>query len=348
MKILHVTETFDRDTGVSLVCGELCNRHLPHQTCAIAYNKADGYPIAPAAHVTHFYQCPWHSFEPDFVHIHTIWSPYYLKTMAYCLWHKIPYGITLHGSMMPWRMAIRPRQKRLFLRAGLRYLINHARWIHVTSQEEAAQAKIWGITAPYLMAPLATDLPEIPPPQPHAQPKTILFVSRVSAEKDLPTLLTAWHKCQRTDARLKIVGPDWNNHLTTLQEQIKHEQIERVTFCGPLYGQALHDAYQLADLFVLPSPSENFSAVILQALSYGLPIIATQGTPWQILETDHLGSWLPSHDPDLLAAAINHWLDIDHPTRLSIFERARNLVKTTYSWHTLIETFDSGGYAAGM
>lgn len=57
-----------------------------------------------------------------------------------------------------------------------------------------------------------------------------------------------------------------------------------ILFTGPVYGADKDAVYRLADLFVLPSFTENFGVVVADALSYGMPVITTKGTPWAELE----------------------------------------------------------------
>ena len=45
-------------------------------------------------------------------------------------------------------------------------------------------------------------------------------------------------------------------------------------FIGSVFGGAKDKAYRNADLFVLPSYAENFGSVVVEALSYGVPVIA--------------------------------------------------------------------------
>ena len=64
-------------------------------------------------------------------------------------------------------------------------------------------------------------------------------------------------------------------------------QIEKevdVVFTGPVYGDDKDNLHRLADLFVLPSFTENFGAVVSDSLAYGVPVITTKGTPWAELE----------------------------------------------------------------
>jgi glycosyltransferase involved in cell wall biosynthesis len=108
------------------------------------------------------------------------------------------------------------------------------------------------------------------------------------------------------------VDPD---HVAALQTQVYARSWERrVVFTGPLTGGALRAEYDAADLLVLPSRSESYGMVVVEALAHGLPVIATAvgGVP-EALGQAAIGALpgllVPPEDPVALAAALRAWLD---------------------------------------
>src|SRR5690606_19955360 len=89
---------------------------------------------------------------------------------------------------------------------------------------------------------------------------TLLFLSRVHPTKGLENLLQAWAALQHQHLqwKLRIVGPGEPSYLKKLGDLASSLGLERITFDGPLYGREKDQAYRSADLFVLPTHSENF------------------------------------------------------------------------------------------
>jgi glycosyltransferase involved in cell wall biosynthesis len=81
--------------------------------------------------------------------------------------------------------------------------------------------------------------------------------------------------------QLVIAGPD-NDGYQGVLERLARDQVclSSIIFAGPVYGQAKWKLYQDADLFVLPTLSENFGLVVGEALACGVPVITTKGAPW--------------------------------------------------------------------
>jgi glycosyltransferase involved in cell wall biosynthesis len=108
------------------------------------------------------------------------------------------------------------------------------------------------------------------------------------------------------------VDPD---HVSALLTQVYARSWERrVIFTGPLVGRALGAAYGVADLLVLPSRSESYGMVVVEALAHGLPVVATAvgGVP-EALGRAPVGALpgmlVPPEDPAALAGALRAWLD---------------------------------------
>ena len=103
-------------------------------------------------------------------------------------------------------------------------------------------------------------------------------------------LLNTWKRIAPEGWRLVIAGNDDSNHLPLVERKILDLGLEEwVEVVGPLFGVAKEQAYREADLFVLPSYSENFGIVVAEAMGYGVPVLTTTGCPWREIESVLVG-----------------------------------------------------------
>jgi glycosyltransferase involved in cell wall biosynthesis len=88
--------------------------------------------------------------------------------------------------------------------------------------------------------------------------------------------LLNWH--------VEYAGPDYDGHLAQVQNKIRELGVEdNFTYLGNLGDNEKWTAYRRADVFVLPTYSENFGIVVAEALYAEIPVITTKGTPWSEL-----------------------------------------------------------------
>lgn len=91
--------------------------------------------------------------------------------------------------------------------------------------------------------------------------------------------------------------------------------------------------YREADLFVLPTFSENFGLVVAEALAYGLPVITTRGAPWADLETYGCGWWIET-GMEPLVPALRAAMALSNAERRAMGERGRVYVRR-YDWDVI-------------
>lgn len=147
----------------------------------------------------------------------------------------------------------------------------------------------------------------------------LLCVASITPRKGHDVLVRALRKIDR-DWRLTCVGP----HGPFL-EQLPED--DRVSFRGPLTGEALTSAYASADLFVLASRNETYGMVVTEALAHGLPTIAS-AVP------DALGDGgllLPPGDENAFEAALTRWFE-DQDFRAELRAKALTRRASLSTW----------------
>lgn len=162
------------------------------------------------------------------------------------------------------------------------------------------------------------------------------FVGRLSPEKGLQHLLLALKRPTLSSVHLAIVGdgPERSN----IQKQITDLELQsRVHLLG--YRRDTLNVYHALDGFVLPSTIEAFPMVLLEAMSCGLPVIASNvGEINRIIHTDSVGYLTQPGNSDSLASAIERWLEAT-PTENYIGRTAREHVITQFSSHTMAHRY---------
>ena len=82
---------------------------------------------------------------------------------------------------------------------------------------------------------------------------------------------------------------------------------------------------------MLPSDTENFGVTVAEALASGTPVIASQGTPWQGLERERCGSWVPI-GVEPLAIALKEMMAMSDEERTVMGARGREWIRRDFSW----------------
>ena len=135
---------------------------------------------------------------------------------------------------------------------------------------------------------------------------TLLTVARLIPEKGVFDLLDALAIVRRDQPCRLLVAGTGPAHRDLVDRIAALHLDDAVDLLGYVSGPQLEETYRRADLFVLPTYfAEGFPLSIMEAMSYGLPIVTTRirGSADQLVAGEH-GVFVPPHDPQALAEAI--------------------------------------------
>lgn len=272
------------------------------------------------------------------IHDNGLWLPTNHAVAAAARFLKRPFLISPRGMLSQWALSHHRWKKRIAWRCFQRTDLFGASALHVTSEQELEDARRAGFRGPIAVIPNGVSLAGTARQrttdnrQQNSKIRTALFVGRVHQVKGLMNLVEAWSVVRPNGWRMVIAGNDENGYSEKLKAESRKLKVEHeFEFVGPVEGNKKNELYQKADLFILPSYSENFGIAIAEALANELPVITTKETPWKDL-IDHGCGWWEEIGAEPLARALHKATQLDEETRRKMGKRGRELAATKYSW----------------
>ena len=273
--------------------------------------------------------------EFDLVHNHSLW----LLQNLYPSWaanrFSIPIIISPRGTLSSAAMNSGSKFKKLYWKIFQKPALKTATCFHATSESEIVDIRRHGLLQPVILIPNGLNLPELSStrnPDITKAKKKLLFLGRIHPIKGLTNLIKAWNEFEKEnkDWELEIAGPDSYGYLKKLKNLSQKLNISNVIFSDEVTGAEKEKKYISSNLFILPSHSENFGMVVGEALSYGLPCIASHGTPWKELNKKNAG-WWTSNSPKHLLATIKEATKCSDRELEEMGQNGRNWIKEDFS-----------------
>ncbi|MES1982938.1 MAG: glycosyltransferase [Pseudomonadota bacterium] len=273
---------------------------------SIVYNKPMTMPVTMSVPgvitYQHFYGYPHFTFSPqsfwwlfkniekyDMLILHGVWNFPILAAALVCRIKKVPYFVVPHGTLYKETIELRSALlKKTFLKLYVERMLVGAKRILFTTRDERdkvtnfLQLDFSSFVLPNIVR--SAEFKQLPVRgefRRHysipADAPVLLHYGRISRKKGIEFSIQALAKLSSEfpDAVLAVVGGDEEGYRAVIERCAKDWGVQhRVIFTAmverkPMGMQAMVDA----DIFVLPSLSENFGMAVVEAMQCGLPVV---------------------------------------------------------------------------
>jgi glycosyltransferase involved in cell wall biosynthesis len=236
------------------------------------------------------------------VHFHGLWQRNFPALARECMRRGIPYVVSPHGMLEPWACRKKWWKKWPYFHFVEKRWMARAACVLATAKPEAERLAGFFPRSRIESLPLgltADKRPDYAAARARLGWSTgetvLLFLSRIHEKKGLDLLLAALaglHGKVPRATRLVIVGPEEQpEYAARCRELIARNErrLPRADWIGPVWGEDRWSYFQGADLFCLPTHSENFGLAVLESCQVGTPALTTTETPWRDVLTGGRG-----------------------------------------------------------
>lgn len=269
----------------------------------------------------------------DIYHIQGLWMLSGWQVAKYAKCHNRPYVVTLRGMLYPQALSKNSLIKKLSLTLYQRNMLENAAAVQCTCKEEADYYRQLGFKNPIAIIPNPIECRGINVRCiSNNNVIRIGYLGRVHPRKRIEKLIYTFSNLQSelNNAELVIIGNGDIQYKQFLKNEVNRLNLTNVKFTGFLTGEEKNRAISSLDCLVVPSDFENFGNIVTEALVRGVPVIASKGTPWKILEDWNCGYWI-NNDQKSIDNAIMKFINLPLKDRIAMGVAGRELVEREFS-----------------
>lgn len=339
INVAHFTDTFYEINGIAatlqqqLRIAKATGKQLTVMTCEeMTHTPMDGVrrfePIGirnlPEYPEQKLYYPPFldmlrFCYEGRFTHLHSATpGPIGLSALAIAHILKLPIVGTYHTSLPQYAGYLTNDSaiEELMWKYVLWYY-NQMDFIYVPSKSTGDELTLRGVSAHKIrLFPRGVDIRRFHPSkrdlpflQQYINVDTfkLLYVGRVSKEKNLPMLAQVFRQISQSTDRVSLVVAGDGPYLAEMKRELAGTPC---SFTGCIMGEELAKLYATCDLFVFPSTTDTFGNVVLEAQASQLPVVVTDtGGPHENVIPEKTGIVVPADNPTALTSAINSFIN---------------------------------------
>lgn len=270
--------------------------------------------------------------EVDIIQVNGLWMmqnvyPYWATKGTKCKLVVAP-----RGTLAAWSLRRSWLQKRIFWWLFQRQVLKHADMFYATCVKEYEEIRAAGFKQPVAIIPIGMDLPNVTTDKIQKPLKRVAFFGRIHEVKCVDRLVRAWGEVAKLheDWELVIAGPDCGAK-SVVENIVAEGKIPRVRFVGEINGAAKYEFLKEADLYVLPSMTENFGITVAEALVCETPCIVSKGAPWSGLVKENAGWWV-ENDIATLAKTLENAISLPADSLHQMGVNGKDWIKRDFTW----------------
>ena len=234
--------------------------------------------------------------KPDIVIFHQVYDTQFIQISKVLRKNNIPYVVVPHGSLTTEAQK-KKRIKKIIGNIIFSPFVKNAKAIQFLSEKEKVNTKI---KVPKFIGTNGLDLPSLKKQEFSNDKIKFVYVGRLEYHiKGLDILLNAFklilNSSYKDKCELYMYGPDYQGRYAHVEQMIAERSLnELVTLNPPVFETEKQNVLLESDVFIQTSRTEAMPMGILEALSYGLPCLITEGAT--------LGDYIKKYDAGWVAA----------------------------------------------
>jgi glycosyltransferase involved in cell wall biosynthesis len=276
------------------------------------------------------------------IHFHGLWFPKYFPYILLAYFMKSPCIISPHGSLEPGALRQKFLKKYFARKIYFDHIVSRATALWACSEKEQSNLRREFPKVHVDIVSIGVDVPILKTEvldnskNQDDRIKIILVISRLNPGKGLVNLINAWGKIQDERWRIIIAGPDENNYRSIVQLEIDKLNLNKfISLIGYINPQERDNLYRQADIFALPSLSENFGIVVAEAMSYGIPVLTTNETPWTKVGLQR-GCLCVGVSSSEISKGLKVLMDLSKEEKDCINKSARLFIAQNFTWQVIV------------
>jgi glycosyltransferase involved in cell wall biosynthesis len=280
--------------------------------------------------------------KPDLLYIIGLFSyPYNIFPMLFI--HHPKKILSVRGMLHPGALEQKSIKKRIFLSLIRSLGIHNKIRFHVTDAQEAMYVK--SIFGKKISLQIAGNYPAKVVPIQHPSKNKgkirLLTIALISPMKNHLVVLKSLSLC-KSSIEYHIIGAvkDQSYWQECLQWIGKLPEHIKVLYHGEQPPAHLKNYYEISDLMIMPSQSENFGHALIEGLGVGLPVITSRFTPWNNLELQSAGKNVEIQEQDI-AVSVDGFAEMDEAAFNSWRAGAKQYAQTAITMEVLDQEYEA-------